>query len=125
MEITICRNPLYIGEKSEKKETRLIEIIPTSDTRLGLKPSVYFGIFKLPLRKLRSSETEHMFLTTRDARAIAKELIKQAREIDKGWDPLKREMRAADIPPGGFRAVPQKRQKKSPPPPRKKQKNAD
>ena len=80
--VKLLTNPLSKGEKWENKGTRQIEITESVDNR-GMKPNVYFGIFK------GKKIIEDFFLPTDTAREIAKAMIKQADLIDKNFKPKK------------------------------------
>lgn len=82
MEFKVLKNPLDKGETWENGSNRIVEIKKSSDNR-GLKPSVYFGIYKeVGIKKKNVIITEDIFFDTKDAIAIGKQLIKQAKEID-------------------------------------------
>lgn len=89
MKIELLQNPLSKGEKWEGKHRREVEITKSGDNR-GMKPNVYFSINiprwpgKSPVPKKCQMEIgEDLFIPTEVAILIGKQLIKEARAIDK------------------------------------------
>ena len=91
MKIELLQNPLSKGEKWEAKDKREIEITQSGDNR-GMKPNVYFSI-SAPLisKKYKGGVgpmeiTEDLFIPTELAIKIGKQLIKEAKAIDKEYN---------------------------------------
>ncbi len=82
MKIQVLNSPLDKGESWEIENSREIEITETTDNR-GASPLVYFSISKLVGKKQKQVIVQDIFLPTDQAILIGKELIKQAKSIDK------------------------------------------
>lgn len=78
MKLTLIKSPLSIGETWEKTDERTIAVSRSS--KGDPIPTVYFGIFK------GKKITEDLFLTSIDARKIARALINESKKIDKERD---------------------------------------
>lgn len=89
MKIELLQSPLDKGEKWEAKSKREIEITQSGDNR-GMKPNVYFSICtpKVTRRKGivkvgQMEISEDLFIPTELAIQIGKQLIKEAKKIDR------------------------------------------
>lgn len=93
MEIELLQSPLDKGEKWEAKSKREIKITKSGDNR-GMKPNVYFSICApkvtvtrrkgVSKTKVGQMEIESdLFIPTELAIQIGKQLIKEAKAIDK------------------------------------------
>jgi hypothetical protein len=93
MKIELLQSPLDKGESWEAKSKREIDITPSTDNR-GMKPNVYFSICApkvtvtrrkgVSKTKVGQMEIESdLFIPTELAIQIGKQLIKEAKAIDK------------------------------------------